>query len=271
MARCVLRDVSCVDPFPPLRKRKALWARGCACIARSRRKTAAGGARLHTSFAPHPYNAGRSLCHRHAPRRGRTPRSARLGPVRCSGCCSPRRSRPPPALACRGAHLRLPRAAPARRYMLTAARCLRFHQRASSVSVVAREAPWAPGTDAPAHLNGSLAGDFGARPLAPPAAHPAAGEPSGLLAGEQQPWRISPFRCARPDTGTPRAALRRRQLRLPRAPLLRLARRGPACRAFGSTLSGLCADRLLALALLALTPCSSQALMCLTSALTLTS
>lgn len=41
----------------------------------------------------------------------------------------------------------------------------RAASRVSSVRVVAREAAWAPGSDAPSHLDGSMAGDFGFDPL----------------------------------------------------------------------------------------------------------
>ena len=69
------------------------------------------------------------------------------------------------------AHLRPPRVAHPRPPRVVAACALtpvlRFSSAcssASTVSVVAREAAWFPGTDAPAHLDGSLAADFGARP-----------------------------------------------------------------------------------------------------------
>jgi hypothetical protein len=35
----------------------------------------------------------------------------------------------------------------------------------TALNVVARNAAWAPGSDAPGHLDGSLAGDFGFDPL----------------------------------------------------------------------------------------------------------
>jgi hypothetical protein len=67
----------------------------------------------------------------------------------------------------RVARLRPPRVAPARGRCLTLP-VLGFSlpppSSASTVSVVAREAAWFPGTDAPAHLDGSLAADFGAHP-----------------------------------------------------------------------------------------------------------
>eukprot|EP00959_Pyramimonas_sp_CCMP1952_P273703 5720785-Pyramimonas_sp.AAC.1 len=42
----------------------------------------------------------------------------------------------------------------------------------TALSVVAREAAWAPGSEAPAHLTGSMAADFGFDPLGLVRMHP---------------------------------------------------------------------------------------------------
>lgn len=160
---------------------------------------APGGPACTPSSLQSANNAGCSHRHRCAARGGRASRPACRCSVRHSWgrltnsgapagrICGPHRRRC--ALHARGKHAH---ASPSPRFPCSAA----------GVSVVAREAAWSPGSDAPSWLNGSLAGDFGTFPL------PASGASRGRRLEPHHGTKLprSLYRAPHRSHGLPHAA-----------------------------------------------------------------